>query len=161
MWSRRIRVDVRLVGLHAINNKDDVAVRGHMELRAGQPLDLNRDPELFQDDDLAVNVIAATGKWAGEQLGHVHTLMGAAVDGKNAAHYISALMDGDDSRLPAGLSGLRGKLQFGGETLEKTTHRPDGSKIAVYILFASGEDSSLVAAVENYLRAARMAVQLV
>lgn len=150
---------MRLVGLHAINNKVDVRVRGRMELIAGQPLVFNRDPELFQGDEWAVNIIAAAGKWAGDQFVHVHTHMGDAEDGVNAAHYISALMDGEDSRLPAGLAGLRGKVRVEGETMEKTTHRPDGSKIAVYILFASGEDDALVTAVKNYLRTSGMVVR--
>ena len=152
---------MKLVGLHAINNKADVGLRGRMESTAGQPLVFNRDSELFEDDEWAVNVIAATGKWAGDRFGHVHTLMGAAVDGRDAAHYISALMDGDDSRLPSGLSGLRGKVRMAGETMGKTTHRPDGSKIAAYILFASGEDNALMTAVQNYLRTSGMVVRYV
>ena len=128
---------MRLFGFYDINIKADVALGGRMEVTSGQQLVFNRDPELFEDDEWAVNVIAATGKWAGDQFGHVHILMGAAVVGKNAAHYISALMDGDDSQLPAGLSGLRGMVRMEGKTMETTTRRPDGTKSAVYIFFAS------------------------
>lgn len=67
-------------------------------------------------------------------------------------------MDGDDSRLPPPLHGLQGRIRMEGETINKTTHRPDGSSIAVDILFAEGESEDIIVAVENYLHTSHMEV---
>ena len=159
MFRRRICANARLVGLHDINNKDDVRQRGNMKIEAGQPLVLNRDPRLFHEHDPhAVNVIAANGNWAGSLFGHVTIAYTDPTRNLNWAHYISALMDGDDSRLPPQLSGLQGKIRVEGETIDMTTHRPDGSKIAVFILFQVDENEELVTAVRDYLEASRMVV---
>jgi hypothetical protein len=61
---------------------------------------LNRDHTLFQGDDLAVNILAADGRYEGELFGHVTITYTDSRPNLNWAHYLSALLDGDDTRLP-------------------------------------------------------------
>ena len=129
-----------------------------MEIEAGHPLILNRDSALFQGDPYAFNVLAADGQYEGELFGHVTIAFTDPTSNLNWAHYLSALLDGDDSRLPPPLHGLQGRIRMEGETINKTTHRPDGSSIAVDILFAEGESEDIIVAVENYLHTSHMEV---
>lgn len=159
MFVRRLRAQGRVVGLHDINNRTDVNRRGKIDIQAGHPLILNRDRTLFQGDNLAVNILAADGQYEGELVGHVTITYTDPTRNLNWAHYLSALLDGDNTRLPTQLYGLRERIRMEGETIEKTTHRPDGSQIAVFILFEEGESEEIMVAVENYLRTSGMEIE--
>jgi len=145
-----------MVGLHDINNRTGVNRRGKMEIDAGHPLILNSDRTLFQWDDWAVNILAADGAYEGELFGHVTIIYTDPRPNLNWAHYLYALLDGDDTRLPAQLGGLHERIRMEGETIEKTTHRPVGPLIVVFILFEEGESEEIMVAVEKYLRTSGM-----
>ena len=86
VFVRRLRARAIMVGLHAINNKSDVRLRGKMEIERGHPLILNRDPTLFQGDPNAINVLAVDGEYAGELFGHVTITFTDPTGNLNWAH---------------------------------------------------------------------------
>jgi len=154
-------VSAKSVGFHAINDRADVCHRGKIEIHAEQTLILNRDPNVFQQDPLAVNVIVGNDLYEGQLYGHVTITYTNPQQNLNWAHYISAIMDDDSNRLSGNLANIAGRIQAEGQTLEKTTHRPDGPNIAIYILFNAVEDVEFVTAVLNYLVTSRMVVERV
>jgi hypothetical protein len=156
--SRKLSVTLQLVGLHAVNNARDVRIRGRIELLPGSPVVFNRDPSLFQLDNLAVNVLAASGRWENGLLGHLATHCTCPIPDMFWGHFVSAIMDGDYSRLPQGLQVPEIRLvRFEGQTKSKTTHRPEGSDLTVFVVFEPGAEG-LVDPVADYLDSAGMSV---
>ena len=144
---------------------NDVRKTQSIDILAGTSLSFNRNPRLFgtvgdgqkRIDPLAVNIVAASGSCAGMHLGHIATVKTAPVQNKMWAHFFSALMDGDSTRLPKNLQDLsiEKHLTFSGTTLEKSTHRATGSKIAVHITSSSLHEETMKS-IATYLRGADM-----
>lgn len=159
-YQRRIGAHGMLMGLHSINDRRSVREVGSMEIVGNRPLLFDRNPLRFQGDPYAVNVYAGPGatdeqQWDHMHFGHINTIY---VEPHDCAHYISALMDGDDRRLPPALHGLAHRVRVEGMTLEKTTHRPTGSHIAIFFLFDVNEEAAVVDAAEQFLVTSGMVV---
>jgi hypothetical protein len=161
MDRRVLTCKVNLVGLHELNGKNDVEFgRGYIKLDKGTRLSFNRDARLFgKDDSLAVNVIVESGQWKGEHVGHIATIWTEGSRHLMWGHILSALMDGDDNRLPDYLQGCRVDeiLTFQGECAQPSTHAAKGSWIYVHIHTTSTDDV-IIEKVATYLRTARMEV---
>jgi hypothetical protein len=158
-YVRVIVVIALMVGLCSLNRKGDP--RGYFDCGPGTRLIVNRDPLLIgRADDAAVNLVAHEGKYEGFCMGHVATIKTPKTKHLLWGHKISALMDDTKTLLPASLAGynLRELLRFEGECKDKTTHRPEGSEVYIYISSAS-DDASLIDAIVEYLRAAHMDVK--
>jgi hypothetical protein len=151
MSSEVLRCEVLLVGLHAINDGADVKKNGRIECSAGTTLEFSRQPRFFQIDPKCVNVFASSGAMTGRLLGHLCVDYAEPMDRK---HAISAIMDGDVGTLPAELHGydLRNIVRFSGSLIQKTTHRPTGSLMAIVLSVPTPVDAVLVAALERWLR---------
>ena len=68
----KLRIQVQMVGLHAVNPAKDP--RGYIKLATEAPLRFDRNPIYFNHDDYA-----ASGEWEGEHLGHIVTRFTAPI----------------------------------------------------------------------------------
>ena len=144
---------VILVGWHSLNPRNE----GHIDIPSGTEVVLNTDPLLFCGDKHAVNVVVASGTYEGRHLGHIATHCTAPIKNLMWGHFFSALINGDCERLPEELCGLgiEKYLTFSGTMLEKSTHHPKGSKVAVEITSNSLTEQTMEMVVK-YLRSAEM-----
>lgn len=167
MINCRLSVRVQLVGLHDINNREDVRNCGNVKLLRGSKLRFDRNPSYMQTDINAVNVYAVDGRWKNKHIGHVATHRTVPVCNQYHGHFISALMDADidrtgASRLPAILAdvpgGINQLLSFDGETFENTSHTAIGSQITMFVHFADGASEEIVDAVQSLMRKVRVSL---